>query len=182
MFWFCCAELIGGETPLGYTHWPTIVDKKRRWFQVIELWSEHAMIGLRIAYSGLNNAYFSHFILSSSSSSSSYSYFGFSRQWLRQRSFHHHPVLSSASSSVISATAMSSLAATCIDLLSGIPSFLFPGSSILSILLSLCPSSFLRTCMSNRPQSCLSCFLSKPPHMRFPSDALIPDIAHSCHS
>ena len=32
------------------------------------------------------------------------------------------------------------------------------------------------------PQSCLSCFLSKPSHLCCPSDVLIPDLVHSCHS
>ena len=37
-------------------------------------------------------------------------------------------------------------------------------------------------CMSIPPQSCLSCFLSKPSHQCCPSDVLIPDLVHSCHS
>ena len=37
--------------------------------------------------------------------------------------------------------------------------------------------------MSNPPKSCLSCFLSKPPsHLCCPSDVLIPDLVHYCHS
>ena len=31
------------------------------------------------------------------------------------------------------------------------------------------------------PQSCLSCFLSKPSYLCCPSDVLIPDFVHSCH-
>ena len=52
--------------------------------------------------------------------------------------------LSSASSSVTSTTSMSSFA-TSINLPLCLPSFFFPGSSILSILLLIHPSSFLRT-------------------------------------
>ena len=36
--------------------------------------------------------------------------------------------------------------------------------------------------MTIPPQSCLSCFLSKPSHLCCPSDVLIPDLVHSCHS
>ena len=38
--------------------------------------------------------------------------------------------------------------------------------------------------MSIPPQSCLSCFLSKPSRLCCPSDVrlLIPDLVHSCHS
>ena len=34
--------------------------------------------------------------------------------------------------------------------------------------------------MYKPPQSCLSCFLSKPFHLWWPSDVLIPDLVHSC--
>ena len=71
--------------------------------------------------------------------------FGFSRQGSSQRISNIHSVLSSASSSVTSTTAMSSLTAS-IYLLLRLPRFLFPGSSILSILLQIYPSSFPRTC------------------------------------
>ena len=67
------------------------------------------------------------------------------------------------------------------SLLSGLPRFIFPGCSILSILLPIYPSSFPRTSyMSKPPQSCLSCFLSKPSHLRCPLDLLIPDLVHYC--
>ena len=54
--------------------------------------------------------------------------FAFSRQGSPQWIFHLHSVLSSASFSVTSATAMSSLTAS-INLLFGLHRFLFPGSS-----------------------------------------------------
>ena len=62
-----------------------------------------------------------------------------------QRLFHLHSPLSSASASVTSTTAISSLTAS-INLLFGLPRFLFPGNSILSIVLPIYPSSFLSTC------------------------------------
>ena len=105
--------------------------------------------------------------------------FGFFHQGSPQWIFHFQLFLSSASSSVTSTTAMSSLT-TSINLLFGLPRFLFPGNSILSILLPIYPSSFLRTCPYHL--SCLSCFLSKPSHLCRPSDVLVPDLVHSCHS
>ena len=36
--------------------------------------------------------------------------------------------------------------------------------------------------MSKPPQSCFSCFLSKPSHLRCSSNLFIPDLVHSCHS
>ena len=59
----------------------------------------------------------------------------------------------------------------------GLPCFFFPGNSILSILLPIYSSSFLRRCPYR-----LSCFLSKPSNLCSPSDVLIPDLVHSCHS
>ena len=66
------------------------------------------------------------------------------------------------------------------NLLFGLPRFLFPGNSILSILLPIYPSSFLRRYPYHL--SLASCFLSKPSHLCCPSDVLIPDLDHSCHS
>ena len=60
----------------------------------------------------------------------------------RRRIFYLHLALSSAPSSVISTTTVSFLIASR-DLLLGRPTSLFPGSSILSILLPIYPSSFL---------------------------------------
>ena len=76
---------------------------------------------------------------------SSYSSFGFSHQGSPQRIFLLQLFLSSVSSSVTSTSAMSSFT-TSINLLFGLPRFLFPGNSILSILLPIYPSSFLRRC------------------------------------
>ena len=85
----------------------------------------------------------------------------------------------------------------------GFPRFLYPGNSILIILLQYTspniptfPLSWqlhphhtspnipiiFPLYMSIPPQSCLSCFLSKPSHLCCPSDVLIPDLVHSCHS
>ena len=64
------------------------------------------------------------------------SFFDFSHQWSPQQIFHAHSVLSSASFSITSATAMSSMTAA-INLQSGLHCFLFPDSSILSTLLSI---------------------------------------------
>ena len=69
----------------------------------------------------------------------------FSHQGSPQRIFHLQLLLSSVSSSVILTSAMSSFT-TSINLLFGLPRFLFPGNSILSILLPIYPSSFLSTC------------------------------------
>ena len=70
---------------------------------------------------------------------------GFSRQVSStQRIVHRHSFICSDVCSVTLATAMSSLVAS-IRLLVFLPRFLFPGSSIFSILLPICPSSFLRT-------------------------------------
>ena len=92
------------------------------------------------------------------------SYIGFSRPRSPQPIFHIHSVISAASSSVISAPAMSSLSRR-IHTHPFRPSrFRLPGDSILSILLPICPSSFLRTC-PNHLSTCLSCFLPKPPHL-----------------
>ena len=65
--------------------------------------------------------------------------FGFSHQ----RIFFLQFLLSNVSSSVTSTSAMSSFT-TSIHLLFGLPRFLFPGNSIISILLQIYPSSFLR--------------------------------------
>ena len=65
-------------------------------------------------------------------------------------------------------------------LLFGLPHFLFPGNSILSILLPIYPSRFLCRCPYHL--SLASWFLSKPSHLCCPSDILIPDLVHSCHS
>ena len=81
----------------------------------------------------------------------------FSHQGSPQRIFNLQLLLSSASSSFTSTSAMSSFT-TSINLLFGLPRFLFPGNSIFSILLPIYPSSFLSTCIP--PQSRLSCFLS----------------------
>ena len=98
--------------------------------------------------------------------------FGFSHQGSQQQIFLPQLFLSSVSSSVTSTSAMSSFT-TSINLLFGLPRFLFPGNSILSILLLIYPSSFLRTYPNT---SCVS--LQTFP----PSDVLIPDLVHSCHS
>ena len=82
-------------------------------------------------------------ILKSNKQSSSS--FGFSHQGSPQRIFLHQLFLSTVSSSVTSTSAMSSFT-TSINLLIGLPRFLFPGNSILSILLPIYPSSFLRRC------------------------------------
>ena len=71
--------------------------------------------------------------------------FGFSHQGSPQRIFLLQLFLSTVSSSVTSTSAMSSFT-TSINLLFGLPRFLFPGNSILSILLPTYPSSFLRRC------------------------------------
>ena len=73
--------------------------------------------------------------------------FGFSHQGSPQRIFFLQFLLSTVSSSVTSTSAMSSFT-TSINLLFGLPRFLFPGNSILIILLPilLYPSSFLRRC------------------------------------
>ena len=73
------------------------------------------------------------------------SYFGLSHQGSPQPIFHIQLFLSSVSSSVTSTSATSPFI-TSINLLFGLPRFLFPGSSIISILLPIYPSSFLRTC------------------------------------
>ena len=65
------------------------------------------------------------------------------RQGSPQQIFNLHLVLSSASSSVTSTTAMSSLT-TSINLLSGLLLFIFHGSSILRILFPIYPSYFPR--------------------------------------
>ena len=87
---------------------------------------------------GCNNMRYK-FIDTSSSS------FGFSYQGSPQRIFFLQFLLSTVSSSVTSTSAMSSFT-TSINLLFGLPRFLFPGNSILSILLPIYPSSFLRRC------------------------------------
>ena len=69
----------------------------------------------------------------------------FSHQGSPQRIFNLQLLLSSASSSFTSTSAMSSFT-TSINLLFGLPRFLFPSNSILSILLPIYPSSFLSTC------------------------------------
>ena len=69
----------------------------------------------------------------------------FSHQGSPQRIFNLQLLLSSASSSFTSTSAMSSFT-TSINLLFGLPRFLFPGNSIFSILLPIYPSSFLSTC------------------------------------
>ena len=76
---------------------------------------------------------------------SSSSSFGFSHQGSPQRIFHLQLFLSSVSSSDTSTSALSSFT-TSINLLLDLPRFLFHGNSILSILLPIYPSSFLRTC------------------------------------
>ena len=94
---------------------------------------------------------------------SSSSSFGFSHQGSPQRIFFLQFLLSNVSSSVTSTSAMSSFT-TSINLLFGLPRFLFPPK------------------VSIPSQSCLSCFLSKLSHLCCPSDVLIPDLVHSCHS
>ena len=69
----------------------------------------------------------------------------FSHQGSPQRIFILQLLLSSASSSFTLTSAMSSFT-TSINLLFGLPRFLFPGNSIFSILLPIYPSSFLSTC------------------------------------
>ena len=71
--------------------------------------------------------------------------FGFSYQGSPQRIFLLLLFLSTVSSSVTSTSAMSSFT-TSINLLFGLPGFLFPGNSILGILLPIYPSPFLRRC------------------------------------
>ena len=75
-------------------------------------------------------------------------FFRLLRQGPQQLFFHLHLFLTSASSSVTSATAISSLTASR-SLLVGLPRFLFPGSSHLSILLPIYPSYFLHTCINH---------------------------------
>ena len=69
----------------------------------------------------------------------------FSHQGSPQRILLLQLFLSTVSSSVTSTSAMSSFT-TSINLLFGLPRFLFSGNSILSILLPIYPSSFLRRC------------------------------------
>ena len=69
----------------------------------------------------------------------------FPHQGSPQRIFLLQLFLSTVSSSVTSTSAMSSFT-TSINLLFGLPRFLFPGNSILSILPPIYPSSFLRRC------------------------------------
>ena len=71
--------------------------------------------------------------------------FGFAHQGSPQRIFLLRMFLSTVSSSVTSTSAMSSFT-TSINLLFGIPRFLFPCNSILSIILPIYTSSFLRRC------------------------------------
>ena len=80
----------------------------------------------------------------SSYSSSAPPYFGFPHQGSPQRIFHLQLFLSSVSSSVPSTAAMSSVT-TSKNLLFGLPRFLFPGSSILSIRLVIYPLYTLHT-------------------------------------
>ena len=89
--------------------------------------------------------------------------------------------LRTVSSSVTSTSAMSSFT-TSINLLFGLPRFLFPGNSVLGILLPKSIPIIFPQYMAIPPQSRLSCFLSKPSHLCCPSDVLIPDFVHSCHS
>ena len=83
----------------------------------------------------ITTAYANHNIIFISSSHCAH-------QGSRHRIFHLQSVISSASSSVTSITAMSSLTAS-IYLILGLPRFLFTVSSRLSILLPIYPSSFL---------------------------------------
>ena len=87
--------------------------------------------GDNLQYGDSRNSCSSSFSPSSSSSYSSS--FGFSRQGVTTEDFHLHLVISSASSSVISSTAMSFLTAS-INLLFDLPRFRFPDRSILIIL------------------------------------------------
>ena len=82
--------------------------------------------------------------------------------------FHLQLVLTSVSSSVISTSAMPSFT-TSINLLFGHTRFLFPGNSIISIIHPIGPIPIIfPPYMSIPPQSCLSCFLSKPSHLCSP--------------
>ena len=107
--------------------------------------------------------------------------FGFSHQGSPQRIFFLQFLLSTVSSSVTSTSAMSSFT-TSINLLFGLPRFLFPGNSILSILLPIYPSSFLRRCPYNLSLASRVFSPNFPTGLCCPSDALIPDLVHSCHS
>ena len=69
----------------------------------------------------------------------------FTHQGSPQRIFHFQLLITSVSSSVTSTSAISSFT-TSINLLFGLYRFLFPGNSVLSILLPIYPSSFLSTC------------------------------------
>ena len=71
--------------------------------------------------------------------------FGFSQHESPQQIFHIYLVLTSVSSSVTSTSSTSSFT-TSINLLFGLPRFLFPDYSILSILLPIYQSYFLSTC------------------------------------
>ena len=108
---------------------------------------------------------------------SSSSSFGFSHQGSPQRIFLLQLFLSTVSSSVTSTSAMSSFT-TSINLLFGIPHFLFPGNSILSILLPIDPSSFLR----RWPYHLSLASRVFSPNFPTCADVLIPDLVHSCHS
>ena len=84
------------------------------------------------------------YVLMLTSAHTSSSSFDFSRQGLPQRIFHLHSVLSSASSSVTSTTAMSSLTASVIVLLDLYRFLAVPSSASFSP--PIYPSSFLQTC------------------------------------
>ena len=103
--------------------------------------------------------------------SMSFSSFGFSCQESPQLIFHLHLLLSSASSSVTSATAMSSLTAS-IYILLGLPRFLFPASSILSILFQIYLSPFLslasRVLFPNCPTLLLTSFQQSDYSIKYP--------------
>ena len=102
--------------------------------------------------------------------------FGFSHQGSPQRIFHLQLLLSSISSSVTSTSAMSSFTT----------SFLaFPVSSFLATPSSASFSQYTHHLSSVHVHTTSVSplvFLSKPSHLCCPSDVLIPDFVHSCHS
>ena len=103
--------------------------------------------------------------------------FGFSHQGSPQRIFHLHLFLYYyVSSSVTSASAMYSFIVSILA---------FPVSSVLATPSSASFSQYTHHSSSIHDQTTSVLhivFLDNPPHLCCPSDVLIPDIVHSCHS
>ena len=111
---------------------------------------------------------------------SSSSFFGFSHQGSPQRLFHLQLFLSSVSSFVTLTTALSSFTRS-INLLFGLHRFFF--SWHLSSSASFSRYTNRLSSVHVHTTSVLPLvFLSKPSHLRCPSNVLIPDLVNSCHS